>query len=144
MNYSGKSDKKFIEDSKKFWQHYYKNEILTDDDAIEIIKNTTAFLNILIEWNQKKKETDIANKKLNTPEIKLSKEVEEKPNSRLIPVTKWNYYYDYPPIGGLRHLIFNENRNGFNKVIRRVGRRVLIKEDEFFKWIEEINPKNLD
>lgn len=59
----------------------------------------------------------------------------------LIPVTKWNDYYDYPKLGGLRALIFNEHINGFDKVVRRIGRRVLIKEDAFFQWVEENNLK---
>lgn len=49
-------------------------------------------------------------------------------NARLIPVTKWNDYYNYPTIGGLRALIFNADKNGFNKVIRRIGSRVLLNE----------------
>ncbi len=56
---------------------------------------------------------------------------------RLIPVTKWNDHHEWPPIGGLRHLIFNAESNGFEKVIRRIGRRVLLDEAEFFKWIDE-------
>jgi len=63
----------------------------------------------------------------------------EQTKDRLIPVTKWNDYYDFPKLGGLRALIFNEHKNGFHKVVRRIGRCVLIKEDEFFKWVEENN-----
>lgn len=59
--------------------------------------------------------------------------------NRLIPVTKWNNYHDFPSIGGLRHLIFHEHTNGFCKVVKRVGRRVLIDEQAFFNWVEEIN-----
>jgi len=46
--------------------------------------------------------------------------------NRLIPVTKWNEYHDYPTTGSLRWMIFNEHQNGFAKAVRRVGRRVLI------------------
>ncbi len=60
-------------------------------------------------------------------------------NTRLIPATKWNEYHQWPPLGGLRHLIFNEYTNGFHKVIRRCGRRVLIDEAAFFQWVEEHN-----
>lgn len=59
--------------------------------------------------------------------------------TRLIPVTKWNDYHDWPAIGGLRHLIFNENQNGFSKVIRRIGSRVLLDEKSFFEWVNEKN-----
>lgn len=54
---------------------------------------------------------------------------------RLIPVPKWNQHHEWPPQGGLRHLIFYASTNGFDRVIRRVGRRVLIDEDAFFQWI---------
>lgn len=56
--------------------------------------------------------------------------------TRLIPPTKWNDHHDWPPIGGLRHLIFHAKTNGFDAVVRRVGRRVLIDEDAFFSWVE--------
>ncbi len=58
---------------------------------------------------------------------------------RLIPVTKWAEYYDYPTVGALRALIFNAKKNGFEKVIRRINSRVLIKESAYFDWVEEIN-----
>ena len=38
----------------------------------------------------------------------------------------------------LRHLIFDAPSNGFSKVIRYVGKRkVLLDEDSFFLWISE-------
>ena len=56
-------------------------------------------------------------------------------NTRFIPVTVWNKHHEWPPKGGLRHLIFNAKRNGFDAVVRRVGRRVLIDETAFFAWV---------
>lgn len=55
--------------------------------------------------------------------------------TRLIPVPEWPKHHSWPPVGGLRHLIFNEKKNGFSEVIRRVGRRVLIDEAAFFRWV---------
>lgn len=55
--------------------------------------------------------------------------------SRLIPASSWPDHHPWPPIGGLRHLIFFAETNGFTKVVRRVGRRVLIDEDAFFVWV---------
>lgn len=57
--------------------------------------------------------------------------------SRLIPAADWNKHHQWPPIAGLRHLIFHEHSNGFSKVTRRVGRRVLIDEAAFFQWVGE-------
>ena len=56
---------------------------------------------------------------------------------KLIPVTKWNDYHAWPPIGGLRHLIFYEETNGFKHCVVRLGRRVLIDEEKFFEWAEK-------
>lgn len=58
-------------------------------------------------------------------------------SGRLIPATDWPQHHSWPPIGGLRHLIFFAKTNGFDKVIRRVGRRVLIDEAAFFAWVGE-------
>ena len=54
---------------------------------------------------------------------------------RLVPVTKWPERHDWPPLGGLRHLIFHAKTNGFEQVVRRSGRRVLIDEQAFFRWM---------
>ena len=56
---------------------------------------------------------------------------------RLIPVTDWNSYHPYPSTSGLRHLIFHGKANGFNRVVRRIGRRVLISEKDFFLWVDQ-------
>ena len=57
------------------------------------------------------------------------------PQSRLIPVTDWAKHHPWPPVGGLRHLIFHGKTNGFSAVVRRVGRRVLLDEAAFFAWV---------
>lgn len=57
-------------------------------------------------------------------------------DKRFIPVTHWPQYHSWPPLGGLRHLIFHANSNGFNKCLIRAGRRVLIDEGAFMEWLE--------
>lgn len=64
---------------------------------------------------------------------------QEQSSTRLIPVPKWNHYHEWPPVGGLRHLIFFAKENGFDKVVKRCGRRVLIDEKAFFEWVESKN-----
>ena len=58
------------------------------------------------------------------------------PPTRFIPLTDWNQHHAWPPIGGLRHLVFFERTNGFDQVVRRVGRRVLLDEAAFFAWVD--------
>lgn len=60
-------------------------------------------------------------------------------NTRLIPVSKWGEYHEWPSQGGLRHLIFHAENNGFKTAFKRVGRRVLIDETEFFRCVERKN-----
>lgn len=71
------------------------------------------------------------------------KEVEVESNSqpqkRLIPLTKWGQFHNWPTVGGLRALVFNSHNNGFDRCMRRVGRRILIDEESFFDWIN--NPE---
>jgi hypothetical protein len=61
-------------------------------------------------------------------------------HGRLIPVTKWVDHHDWPSIGGIRYLVFNEHANGFAHCIIRIGRRVLIDENKFFEWAESHRP----
>lgn len=37
----------------------------------------------------------------------------------------------------LRYHIFHEETNGLSSVLLRVGRKILIKEEAFFDWVEE-------
>lgn len=59
--------------------------------------------------------------------------------TRLIPLSKWNQYHDFPTISSLRHLVFFEEQNGFNKVIRRIGKKIYLCERSFFEWVNEQN-----
>ena len=54
-----------------------------------------------------------------------------------VPVTNWNDFYDWPPPGGLRHLVFNAQKNGFDAAIKRVGRRVLIDPEKFWQIVNK-------
>lgn len=58
---------------------------------------------------------------------------------RLLTITQWPKYHSWPSSSGLRHLIFYSKKNGFEKVIRRAGKRVLIDESAFFQWIDQRN-----
>ncbi len=41
--------------------------------------------------------------------------------------------------GGIRALIFRAEANGFNRCIRRIGRKILISKSAFSRWIEDQN-----
>jgi hypothetical protein len=57
------------------------------------------------------------------------------PATRFIPLVKWPEFHAYPTLGGLRWLAFT-NRDGFrDQCIRSVGRRLLVDEAAFLRWI---------
>ena len=56
--------------------------------------------------------------------------------NRYLTVQQWTELKPWPPLGGVRHLIFHAKSNGFDAVIRRVGRRILLSESAFEQWIE--------
>ncbi len=43
--------------------------------------------------------------------------------------------------GGMRHIIFHEGVNGLTEsgAIIRMGRKILIHQDRFFRWLDEQN-----
>ena len=59
--------------------------------------------------------------------------------TRYIPIPKWGHHHEWPSIGGLRHLVFYKDSNGFATAFKKVGRIILIDENEFFACIERQN-----
>lgn len=59
--------------------------------------------------------------------------------AQLLTVNQFVEKHQFATFGGLRHLIFYANTNGFSKVIKRIGRRILLDENAFFEWVEENN-----
>ena len=55
---------------------------------------------------------------------------------RLIPVAQFNKFHPDPSPAALRWMIFT-NKNGFERCVVRRGRRVLIDEREYFRWLDE-------
>ncbi len=41
--------------------------------------------------------------------------------------------------GGVRWLLFHREENGLHRAVVKVGRRVLIDVDEFFRWLDQHN-----
>ncbi len=68
-----------------------------------------------------------------SPESSVMQRSKEDP---YVAISKWNLRHEWPTERGLRNLVFNAESNGFDKVIRRVGRRVLIHEGRFMEWVE--------
>lgn len=61
----------------------------------------------------------------------------QRPGGRIIPLANWPDFHPWPSVAGLRYYVFNERQNGFDKVVVRRGRRVLIDEDAFFEWVRQ-------
>lgn len=86
---------------------------------------------------------------LNQIKLQVAASLEEKKAKALAPeqtdsstpvyltVRQFSQKHPWPNQNGLRALIYAADTNGFNRVIRRAGSRILIKEDEFFKWLDD-------
>jgi len=60
--------------------------------------------------------------------------------TRLMSVTQFATEHPAFSQSALRHLIFDADINGFRSVIRRVGKRkILLDENSFFAWVEQQN-----
>lgn len=59
---------------------------------------------------------------------------------KYMSVPQWVKTFGYIPEGGIRHLIFSNE--SFNKrVVRRIGRKVLLDVQELQNWIEDQNKR---
>jgi hypothetical protein len=61
----------------------------------------------------------------------------EHTETQFIPVPDWNKHYEWPPTGGMRHIIFHATSNGFEDAFVRVGRRILIDRKRFWEIVEQ-------
>ncbi len=55
---------------------------------------------------------------------------------RLLSVTQFCERYEWATVGGIRHLLFNRETNGFNKCVVRLGRKILLNEEAVFAWLQ--------
>lgn len=53
---------------------------------------------------------------------------------KLIKMTDWPSHHPWPPIGGLRHIRFNDRSLGADHCFVKVGRTILIDEAAFLEW----------
>jgi hypothetical protein len=68
-------------------------------------------------------------------------EIEQKNKTgRLLTVAQFAQEHRAFSQPALRHLIFDAQANGFSKVIKRIGKRkILLDEQAFFDWVSEQN-----
>lgn len=57
----------------------------------------------------------------------------------LVPLSKFNDYYDYPTVGSLRQLQFYNTYGFADKVLRKIGKRIYVKISALTEWVEESN-----
>lgn len=66
---------------------------------------------------------------------------EVKPDFVSIPKYK-DFYGDFPPEGGLRHLAFHRKENGFKSAFLKIGGRLMIDVREFHECLRREGVKN--
>lgn len=63
---------------------------------------------------------------------------QENPKDKLYSVKQWAETHDFLTEGAIRALIFNAKKNGFDRVVKRIGGRVFISENAFYQWVDDI------
>lgn len=58
-------------------------------------------------------------------------------DQQLIPLSRWNDYYDYPSVNALRQLVFFNRDSFIEEVTRRIGKRIYISVPDFFAWVDK-------
>lgn len=56
--------------------------------------------------------------------------------ARLLTVSQFVEKHSWATKGGLRGLLFNRKKNGLDVAVVRLGRRLLLDEEQFFQWLE--------
>lgn len=115
---SGKQEVKIMELEKEYIEELIENKIKSAEK-----KYGKEFKNLLIEI--------IALEKSLLPE--------KNSHSRLIELTKWNEYHEYPTVKGMQMLYYHRKENGFeefNVIEKSPNKRLLVNEENYFKWYE--------
>lgn len=76
-----------------------------------------------------------------TSKVILHFESKDSSGEEYLSVAQMSERYPAFSQGSLRWLIFNGEINGFKKVIRKIGRKVVLSLSEFRRFIEEQAPK---
>ncbi len=71
----------------------------------------------------------------------MTEQTNDKPRKLMdvVPLSKFNQYFDFPSVGALRQLQFYNTYGFTDKVIRRIGKRIYVKISALQEWIEETN-----
>ena len=78
-------------------------------------------------------------------QTKQQEEASLKEERNYLTCAQWITKYGWPSMGGLRWLIFRaKNDPELRKIFIRVRRRVLLKEQEVLRYLEEMNEKDLN
>ncbi len=60
----------------------------------------------------------------------------DKKTKNFLTIKQWLKKYEAIPEGGIRHIIFIDKDNFNAKVVKKVGRKILLDEEEFLNWID--------
>jgi hypothetical protein len=53
----------------------------------------------------------------------------------LVPISKWDDYYDWPSVSAMRHYAHRSKTNGLDPAFLKFGSRKLVDADKFFNLV---------
>lgn len=60
----------------------------------------------------------------------------------IVPLKEFLKRYPWYHEGGIRHLIHNKNKNGFDKCVKKLGNRIFIDVNEFTHFLKKVKNEN--
>lgn len=63
---------------------------------------------------------------------------------KYIALQDWDKHHDFPSVKHFRKLLQSASKNGLDKIVRKVGGLIVIKEEEFFEWVENHPYKGIE
>ena len=63
---------------------------------------------------------------------------------KYIALQDWEKHHDFPSVKHFRKLLQNASKNGLDKIVRKIGGLIVIKEEEFFEWVENQPYKGIE
>ena len=94
-----------------------------DQDTITFLRDICKKIKEVADLSDRFLALEAAKKERGNP---LPSKEEKASKNRLIPLSRWNEYHDWPSINALRGYAFMRHRNGFDNVVSKVGKRLVI------------------
>lgn len=73
----------------------------------------------------------------------MPNEQSTKQEQKIVPLSRFNDYYDFPKVGAIRQMIFKNTKNFKNEVMKYVGARQYVDVQALWAWVDKTNTTSI-